>query len=447
MAQRKRMNKKKRKQNRHNNQQHNDYSNNQQYNEQFLLIDGSMLEGGGQILRNSTALSALMKTPIHITKIRGGRSKPGLRMQHLKGIELINQINGGYLEGNYVQSMDIKFYPSEKPLYLSYYSVDIETAGSVCLLMQTCLPLLIFSPVECTLSAIGGTNASFAPQIDYFQLILRPMLKRLMNIDIDIQCKQRGFFPKGGGKVMLQTNPINGCIPAFNLTQRGRLSQIYGHVIVGGRGMQLSVGKDVINGALRELKYAFGQRIKISIDVLPKDQIDSYSDGIGIIIVAETSTGCLFGGSALSGPPKRNKKNNGNYGDQRSEYEEVGRNAARDLIQDWTSTKGGCTDRYLQDQLIIFMALAKGKSKMATCAEELHTKTAIHIAQLLTGAKFEVSQMKDGTVLIECDGIGYCANQMNDVQKSEQKMNDDQDDNKKANKNKKNLSDGRPSFI
>merc|ERR1712129_132515 len=175
--------------------------------------------------------------------------------------------------------------------------------------------------------------------------------------------------------------------------------------------------------------------IKIKIDVLPKDKHDSYSDGIGICIVAETSTGCLFGGSGLSGPPKRrrNKYGNKNVDDEKAKYEEVGRNAARYLIADWNSTKNGCTDRHLQDQLIIFMALAKGKSRMTTCAEELHTKTAIHIAELMTGAKFSVSNMKDGTVLIECEGIGYSAKQKKNKKlqkvrktkkKTEQKDND-----------------------
>merc|ERR1712154_174062 len=97
--------------------------------------------------------------------------------------------------------------------------------------------------------------------------------------------------------------------------------------------------------------------------------------------------------------------NSGN--DEKVKYEEVGRNAAKDLASDWNSSKGGCTDRHGQDQLILFMALAKGKSKMATCALELHTETAIYVAELMTGVKFKVSNMKDGTVMIECVGIGY----------------------------------------
>ena len=45
---------------------------------------------------------------------------------------------------------------------------------------------------------------------------------------------------------------------------------------------------------------------------------------------------------------------------------------------------------FVQDQMIIFMALADGESRLLCGPLTLHTETAIHIAEKMTGAKFKV---------------------------------------------------------
>ena len=49
----------------------------------MLNIDGSVGEGGGQILRTALALSMVTGKPFRIEKIRAGRPKPRLLRQHL----------------------------------------------------------------------------------------------------------------------------------------------------------------------------------------------------------------------------------------------------------------------------------------------------------------------------------------------------------------------------
>ncbi len=53
----------------------------------FLKIDGSYGEGGGQIVRSAVTLSCITKKPILIENIRKNRRVPGLRPQHLTAIK------------------------------------------------------------------------------------------------------------------------------------------------------------------------------------------------------------------------------------------------------------------------------------------------------------------------------------------------------------------------
>jgi hypothetical protein len=59
----------------------------------------------------------------------------------------------------------------------------------------------------------------------------------------------------------------------------------------------------------------------------------------------------------------------------------------------------------LQDQIIVFMALSKEPSEIRCGPISGHTQTAIHFAQLLTSATFQVVESPGGNILI-CSGAG-----------------------------------------
>ena len=101
---------------------------------ELVAIDGSVLEGGGQILRTSTALAVLTGRPVRICNIRSGRPQPGLRTQHLRGLEAVSQVCGGRLEGARIGSKEIIFYPGA--ITGNEIRIGIETAGSVGLVLQ-----------------------------------------------------------------------------------------------------------------------------------------------------------------------------------------------------------------------------------------------------------------------------------------------------------------------
>ena len=111
----------------------------------MIEFNGSTLEGGGQILRTSIALSTILKKPCRIFNIRKGRKKPGLATQHLMGIRALSQFCNGKLEGDYLGSTEIKFYPGES--YQNQIILTIPTASSIALLLQTLIPPTLFAPL------------------------------------------------------------------------------------------------------------------------------------------------------------------------------------------------------------------------------------------------------------------------------------------------------------
>ena len=58
----------------------------------MIKINGSYLEGVGQIVRTALALSTLTGKPFTANNIRKGLSQPGLKNQHLTAVNTLRQM-------------------------------------------------------------------------------------------------------------------------------------------------------------------------------------------------------------------------------------------------------------------------------------------------------------------------------------------------------------------
>ncbi|KAF5330824.1 hypothetical protein D9619_005671 [Psilocybe cf. subviscida] len=377
-----------------------------------LLIDGSVLEGGGQILRNAISLSALLSKPVNIHKIRHNRKPPGLKNQHRTGIELAAKIASARLTGAKNNSSEVEFVPGQINLPNDYMA-DSVTAGSITLLFQIALPLLLFSPTPAsasTLTLLGGTNATMAPQVDYTKHVFLPFLNRHFGLsnNISLEINKRGYFPRGGGKVTSKVTPLAGpgqTLSGINLLERGNVRSIAG--IAHYAGLPRAVGESMVAGAERRLAQAgYGQtsadnlhddheskNVTVSIANRREPNTLTTGAGSGIVLWAELEGGGIIGGSAV--------------GTKGRSPEVVGEEAAAELLKGLE--EGGCVDEWIQDQIIIFMALAKGQSavRCGTGGLSLHTRTAIWLAEQLTEARFKVEELPSGHSVIRCQGIGY----------------------------------------
>jgi len=241
--------------------------------------------------------------------------------------------------------------------------------------------------------------------------------------NVDIHINKRGYFPKGGGEVDLRVTPLSGGrkLKSFSLLHPGKVKWISG--ISHYAGLPKAVGNEMIEGTLTRLAKAgfLGGKYSQNVDVSPEVAAErrevpisiqnnrepnnlTKGAGSGIVLWAELESGGIIGGSAV--------------GTKGTAPNAVGEEAAIELIKGIDA--GGCVDEWTQDQIIIFMALAEGKSEVrcGTDGLSLHTRTAIWLAEELTDAKFEIEQEANGTVIIRCQGIGYTTHPMSSVNDS-----------------------------
>jgi RNA 3'-terminal phosphate cyclase (ATP) len=336
-----------------------------------LVLDGSAGEGGGQILRTSLALSMATGTPFVLEKIRAGRKKPGLMRQHLTCVKAAAHVSGADVEGATLGSSRVVFRPG--PIVPGDHAIDIGSAGSTSLVLQTiALPLaLAASPSRITVR--GGTHVSWAPPFPFLEQAWLPLVRRA-GAQLALELVGSGFYPAGGGEVVMTVSPSSSFAP-LHLGDTSVLRRLELRAIVAGLSEAV---------ARRELSAAAALLADTPLD-LTSETVRSLGPGNAVWLVARDEAGGVC--NVFSA-----------IGEQGVGAEDVGGDVAKQFLA-WRRT-GASVEPHLADQLMLPIALAGAGS--FTCNElTLHARTNIEVIRAFTGHRLRAWDLGDSRVRVE----------------------------------------------
>jgi len=349
----------------------------------MITIDGSHMEGGGQILRTALALSTLSRQAFVIEDIRRNRPRPGVKAQHLSCINALKQLASAEVQGAQLGATTLSFHPHA--VVPGKLVLDIGTAGSITLLLQSLLVPSMFADAPIKLSITGGTDTRWSIPADYFASVILPFLNRLATVEIDEM--RRGFYPRGQGRLALTITP-RFCLnhyPNFNVF----LAHLRNHVLPIQFAVQPEIdrieGRSVASAQLKNARVAerqadgaahiLGGRYPLNIE---KEYAHSASVGTVITLWAISRQGIVFMGADSLGEKGRRA-------------EDVGAAAADQLLNLLKSD--AAIDSHLADNLIPLMALCGGQIKTEKITG--HIRSNIYVCEKFLPTGFRVQEKEN----------------------------------------------------
>ena len=349
----------------------------------MIHIDGSYLEGGGQIVRTALALSTLTGKPFRVDKIRHNRRKPGLKRQHISCIEGLKQLANAQAEGVRPGSVALEFFPGR--IDGQIISIDIGTAGSITLLLQSLLLPCLFAPAPVRIVVKGGTDTKWSIPIDYFGQVILPYYNQFAACKIS--AIKRGYYPKGQGTVDITIRPrfylsdfkninalaahLKNSVSALSLISRPEVLEIRGKSAASMHLKGAQVAERQAQGAAELLERDYSLSIGCEYQ-------DTASAGSVITLwTISKARGSIVAADALGAKGVRAEK--------------VGAAAAQKLLAALNSN--AAVDHHLADNLVPLMALVGG----TLVADKItgHIRSNIYVCEKFLDVAFSIDQNKN----------------------------------------------------
>jgi RNA 3'-terminal phosphate cyclase (ATP) len=334
----------------------------------MITIDGTIGEGGGQVLRTALSLAAITSKPFVIENIRGRRSKPGLRRQHLTCVEAAARICGAGVEGGRIGSSTLSFKPGTT-IIPGHYSWDITTAGSTTLVLQTVLPVLSMADRTSHVKITGGTHNPMAPPLDFIQQSFLPLLDT-MGFSSSVRLERYGFYPRGGGVITARIKERTKG-KALDLTKRSAM--IRARAVILNSGLPEHIAR-------REKKILLESGLFVSNDIEVLQPRTGQTANAVWAIIQYGPVHCVFTGFGQKGKPAER--------------------VASEVVEqiDFHNDSGLPVEAHLADQLLLYMAL-RGDGCFATSRLSLHATTNMEIIEKFLEVSFAIKDLACGQLV------------------------------------------------
>lgn len=320
-----------------------------------IVLDGRTGEGGGQLVRLATALSAVSSIPIRITHVRGNRGGGrggGLKAQHVASIAYLATATDAVVTGLHIGSHTLEFRPRLQPSQLVDRKVRIvadSAAASTLLIFQAVLPFLLFAGGEAVEVVIqGGTNVSWSLSWEYLDQVLLPVLEDRFGVVVERRLVKRGWSAGKleAGEVWFRVHPV----------KLGDVLRLGGRREYAARDFEVkTVHVSILAPA--DMHAGFQDALVADLEVVfPRAEVDfrvvedtGLESRIYVLCVARSET-LRWGRDCLSALGKKGRKVD--------VIRRISQKVCKELFEEVEGR--GTVDEYLQDQLVVFQALADG---------------------------------------------------------------------------------------
>ena len=339
---------------------------------EFLDIDGSYGEGGGQILRTALSFSVITGKPVRISKVRAGRTTPGLRRQHVSSLRILGEVFHSNMDGVTEGSSQVSFVPG--PPAADSISLDMKTAASITLVLQAVVPAASLVQSRLSLDLTGGTDVPWSPSFDYLDVVMKAAYKAI-GIEFSAEATRRGYYPRGGGKVSVDVEPC-GTLGPLQLSRPPAIKSV--DVTSRCGTLPRHVAERQLLSALSVL-YKNG--IRVGRQVVAEDTSDSPGSSI---LISSTGESHFLGSDQLGAKGRPS--------------EEVGRTAAERFMTYVES--GACVDDNLADMLVPLLLLAPAPSAVRISRISNHLETSLYIARLFSDGDYAFRREGQGAIVL-----------------------------------------------